>query len=110
LVPDEAVDLFAAAWIIACVTQPLNALSFITDGIHWGTSDFAFLRNAMIAATGGAALALAVFGDSLPAIWVVTGGWIAVRAGLGAARVWPGIGKAPLGRTSGVVGRQKKSG
>jgi hypothetical protein len=33
---------------------------------------------------------------SLAAVWVVTDVWIGVRAALGMARVWPGIGGAPL--------------
>lgn len=97
LVPGEAVDVFAGAWVIACASQPINAVSFATDGIHWGAGDFGFLRNAMIAATGAGAIGLALFAASLPAVWAVTAAWIAIRAGLGALRVWPGIGRAPLG-------------
>lgn len=98
LVPQDAVDLFGGAWVIACVSQPVNAVSFATDGIHWGTGDFTFLRNAMIAATGAGAIGLALLATSLPAVWAVTAGWIVIRAGLGALRVWPGVGQAPLGR------------
>jgi hypothetical protein len=29
-------------------------------------------------------------------VWLVTAGWIAVRAVFGVARIWPGIGAAPL--------------
>ena len=29
-------------------------------------------------------------------VWLITGAWIAVRAGFGIARVWPGFGHAPL--------------
>lgn len=96
LVPDEAIGLFGGAWLIACLSQPINAVSFATDGIHWGTGDFAFLRSAMIAATGAGAVGLLVFADSLEQVWLVTAVWISIRASLGAARVWPGIGRAPL--------------
>ena len=96
LVPDEATHLMAGAWVIACVTQPINAVSFATDGVHWGTGDFGYLRNAMIAATGAGALGLALLSDSLTAVWAITGGWIAIRAALGALRIWPGVGRAPL--------------
>jgi MATE family multidrug resistance protein len=34
--------------------------------------------------------------SALMRIWVVTAGWIAVRAAFGVLRIWPGIGKAPL--------------
>ena len=50
----------------------------------------------MIAATGTGAIALVALADSLTAVWAITGGWIVIRAGLGALRVWPGIGRAPL--------------
>jgi MATE family multidrug resistance protein len=101
LVPVAARDVFAAAWIVCALAQPLNALSFVTDGIHWGTGDYRFLRNAMIGATaaGAAILLLAVdrsAPDALTLVWLVTAGWIAVRAVFGVARIWPGIGASPL--------------
>jgi len=101
LVPVTARDVFAAAWIVCALAQPLNALSFVTDGIHWGTGDYRFLRNAMIGATaaGAAILLLAVdrsAPDALTLVWLVTAGWIAVRAVFGVARIWPGVGAAPL--------------
>ena len=72
----------------------------MTDGIHWGTRDYRYLRNAMLTATGvGLALlwALPLVGEeSLTGVWGVTGVWISLRAGFGVARVWPGIGTAPL--------------
>ena len=80
--------------------MPLNSISFATDGMHWGTGDFAYLRNAVITATfaGIGTLYLAgLYGNlSLAGIWMVTGVWILVRSILGIIRIWPGIGKAPL--------------
>ena len=32
LVPDEAIAVFGGAWLIACLSQPINAVSFATDG------------------------------------------------------------------------------
>jgi MATE family multidrug resistance protein len=100
LVPPDARAVFATAWIISALSMPLNALSFATDGIHWGTSDYRFLRNAMLAATGGGVLALLLLDEgsaaSLAWVWVITAGWIAVRAVFGVARIWPGIGASPL--------------
>lgn len=100
LVPLAAVPVFTPAWITAAAAQPLNALAFATDGIHWGTGDFRFLRNAMVAATGLGGVAVLVVNASLPQaltwIWVITGLWIAIRAGFGVARIWPGIGESPL--------------
>lgn len=49
-------------------------------------------------AAGGVALLLLdeSQGGTLTWVWVITGGWITVRAALGLLRVWPGIGRAPL--------------
>ena len=100
LVPPAASHLFYSAWWLAAVTQPLNALSFGTDGVHWGTGDYGFLRNVMIISTGiGAGLLMTIdvaSPDALQSIWMVTGVWIVVRAVLGVIRIWPGVGRAPL--------------
>ena len=80
--------------------MPLNAVSFVTDGIHWGTRDYRYLRNAMaLASATGAALLLAADATesaTLAGIWWITMLWITLRAGLGILRVWPGVGRAPL--------------
>jgi MATE family multidrug resistance protein len=103
LVPVEAREAFAAVWFVAIVAQPLNALAFVTDGIHWGTGDYRYLRNVMVLASGGGAVALAMLdrneAGAFVWIWIVTGGWIGVRAVFGLLRVWPGIGGAPLRKT-----------
>ncbi len=101
LVPETAVGVFQAAWLTSALAQPLNALSFVTDGIHWGTRDYRYLRNAMFAATGiGAAAVLLIDAagvSTLSGVWGITGVWIALRAAFGTLRVWPGLGRAPLG-------------
>ena len=106
LVPLEALAVFGTAWWLALLFQPLNALAFGTDGIHWGTGDFAFLRNATVVATAVGVGLLWVFsafgGLSLAAIWAVTGAWIGVRVLFGVGRIWPGAASAPLGRALGA--------
>jgi multidrug resistance protein, MATE family len=108
LVPPEAVTIFVVPWLIAACSQPINSLAFATDGVHWGTGDFAYLRNGMIAATGTGLLGIFMLeqfeSQSLTALWLVTVAWIAVRAGAGVIRIWPGIGRSPLrpGWQSGV--------
>jgi MATE family multidrug resistance protein len=100
LVPESARLAFLGAWWAAALFQPLNSLSFVTDGIHWGTSDYRFLRNAVATATAIGALLLALLeghpGFDLTDVWLITGVWIAVRAGFGVARIWPGFGASPL--------------
>ncbi|MEM7200773.1 MAG: MATE family efflux transporter [Planctomycetota bacterium] len=108
LVPEGAHTVFFSAWLISALAQPLNAASFVTDGIHWGASDWRFLRNAMIAATGCGVVGLALAdaaGTDLPALWWITLVWIAIRAGFGVARVWPGLGAAPLVEPAGSARR-----
>ena len=100
LVPASAVSVFATVWYIAALFQPINALSFATDGIHWGTGDFRYLRNAVLAATAAGVLFLTLVDAydilSLSIVWWITGVWIVIRAVLGVIRIWPGVGKAPL--------------
>ena len=100
-VPADAAFLFALPWVIAALSQPLNALAFITDGIHWGTGDYRFLRNAMLLATGcgllGLNLAAKDSAEHFSAVWLATVGWVCIRALWGVLRVYPGIGKSPLG-------------
>ena len=61
LVPPAAYAVFVPGWIVVSLSQPIGSLSFATDGIHWGTGDFAYLRNSMLAASAvGGACVLAV--------------------------------------------------
>lgn len=100
LVPPEAHDAFHAVWLAAVLAQPLNALAFATDGIHWGAGDYRYLRNVMLLATVVGTAGLLWIDLASPAafveIWIVTAAWIAIRASFGVLRVWPGIGRAPL--------------
>ena len=106
LVPESALVAFGSAWWLALLFQPLNALAFGTDGIHWGTGDFAFLRNATVVATALSVALLYLIGAwtglTLSVVWAVTGFWIGVRALFGVGRVWPGSATAPLGRRQAV--------
>jgi MATE family multidrug resistance protein len=106
LVPDAAVALFSTAWLVAVLVQPVNALAFVTDGVHWGTGDFAFLRNVMVVATGIGALLLftidAANPNALAWIWAVTGIWVTIRAAFGMLRVWPGFGRTPFNQPDAI--------
>ena len=104
LVAGGAHAAFAAIWPLCALAQPLNAVSFVTDGIHWGTRDYAYLRNAMLLSSIAGVAGLLWIDPGSPGalmqVWIVTTGWIALRAALGAARVWPGLGRAPLAPAS----------
>jgi MATE family multidrug resistance protein len=100
LVPDDTVAVFLTAWLVAALSQPLNAIAFITDGIHWGTSDYSFLRNAMICATVIGLIGLQLIpidhSEAFMYVWVVSVIWIGIRAFWGFLRVYPGIGDSPF--------------
>ncbi len=102
-VPPAAMPVFQLAWVIAAFTQPLNALAFVTDGIHWGTGDYRFLRNVMLMATGCAILGLALLpthtDEAFAGVWLSMLLWMGIRAFWGVARLVPGIGKSPFRRT-----------
>ena len=108
LVPPAAHAAFFAAWPVAAIFQPVNAIAFNTDGVHWGTSDYRFLRNAMLVSSGVGIAGLAALEasgrQSLEAVWWVAGLWITLRAAFGAGRIWPGAQRAPMGRWRGAAG------
>ena len=99
-VPESAHAAFMACWWIAVLFQPLNALSFVSDGVHWATRDYRYLRNVMLLATGaGLVLVLVLEAHgwlTLARLWFATGLWIAMRAGLGVARIVTTSKRAPL--------------
>lgn len=100
LVPETAVAVFTSAWVIASLAQPVNAVAFLTDGVHWGTSDYRYLRNAMLIATTTGIIGLLLVDTSKPDallwVWLVTSIWIGIRGVFGMIRIWPGMGRSPL--------------
>ena len=98
LIPETAIRVFLPAWAVSAISQPISSLAFLTDGVHWGTGDYRFLRNAMIVAAvvgfGGIWLLDLVEASSLFWVWIVVGVWVTVRAAFGVLRIWPGIGKS----------------
>ena len=106
-VPESAHAAFTSCWLIAVVFQPLNALSFVSDGVHWATRDYRYLRNVMLLATGvglTVVLTLEHFAWlSLPRLWLATGLWITLRAVLGVTRIWTRSPRAPLADSGGAT-------
>ncbi|GAB5493283.1 MAG: MATE family efflux transporter [Phototrophicaceae bacterium] len=100
-VPTSAIAVFMPAWIIASVSQPLSAVAFVTDGIHWGTGDYRYMRNGMLISTiiaGGLLYSINPSADNaFTMVWLATVLWIFVRSIFGVIRIVPGVGKAPLG-------------
>ncbi|MEM6285480.1 MAG: MATE family efflux transporter, partial [Chloroflexota bacterium] len=100
MVPDEAIAIFIPAWIISAVAQPVNAVSFSTDGIHMGSGDYGFLRNAMFISTVGGIIALLMINPeaihALSYVWLATTLWVTLRAIAGLARIFVPEFNAPL--------------
>ncbi len=99
-VPATAAALFAGPWRIAACTQLISGVTFATDGVHFGTGDFRYLRNTVVIAfcCGGAAVLLVDTSapQALEWVWCSAALWTAVRALTGLVRIWPGVGRAPL--------------
>ncbi len=99
LVPEEAWAIFRPAWRVAALSQPINAATFLTDGAHWGTSDYRYLRNGMILATAISGVALLLFtgaGNTLTTIWMIALIWVGIRCLWGIVRIWPGSKQSPF--------------
>lgn len=100
MVPGGAAAAFTGVWMIAAMVQPINAFAFATDGIHWGTGDYAYLRNVVLVSTISSSLLLFYLESlgtlTLTGVWGVMILWVSVRALGGMVRIWPGIGKSPL--------------
>ena len=100
LVPPDAMHLIAGGWLISSLCQPVNGLCFATDGVHWGTGDYGFMRNTVVLATLAGVIGLRFIDtageDCLALVWLVTVCTITLRGILGLLRIWPGFGRAPL--------------
>ena len=98
LVPASAVAVFLPAWLVSTLSQPLNSIAFLTDGVHLGTGDYGFLRNAVLIASLIGILGLWLVERSgtgtLYWIWILISVWIILRGSFGLLRIWPGIGKS----------------
>ena len=100
LVPSTAVAIFLPAWALSAASQPFNSFAFLTDGVHWGTGDYRFLRNVMIAATVIATMIVSLTPGNLPGalnwVWAAIFLWVLLRGILGMLRIFPGIGNSPF--------------
>jgi MATE family multidrug resistance protein len=98
LVPASAAAVFLPAWLVSTLSQPLNSIAFLTDGVHLGTGDYGFLRNAVLIASLIGILGLWLVERSgtstLYWIWILIAVWIILRGSFGLLRIWPGIGKS----------------
>jgi len=100
MVPEAAISTFLPAWYVVILALPISSIAFSTDGIHMGTSDYAFLRNVMFISTAaGIAVLLMIprtMDNGLMLVWVATIVWVLVRSILGLVRIFAPQANAPL--------------
>ena len=101
LVPAASISVFLPAWLVSSLSQPINSIAFLTDGVHWGTGDFRYLRNAMLIASGIGIIGLWFLerggNPTLFWVWGIITIWNTLRAFFGWIRIWPGIGNSVFG-------------
>ena len=102
LVPASAAAVFIPAWLVSTLSQPLNSIAFLTDGVHLGTGDYGFLRNALLISSLIGILGLWILEKNgtgtLYWIWILIAIWIILRGTFGLLRIWPGIGNSVFRR------------
>jgi putative MATE family efflux protein len=75
-------QFYSIFWIVL-ITQPINAVTFIYDGIFKGMGEMKYLRNLLLLSTGivfiPTLLIFDYFGFKLIAIWIAFTCWIVAR-------------------------------
>jgi Na+-driven multidrug efflux pump len=87
------------AIIVLAAMQPLNAVTFIGDGIFQGAKDFQYLAGGMAVACTLASCAMLAGRGRLQDVWLALLGLQLVRAVTIALRYWdvvPVLGGSPL--------------
>ncbi|KDO45405.1 hypothetical protein CISIN_1g010889mg [Citrus sinensis] len=76
------------------VTQPINALAFVFDGINFGASDFAYSAYSMVSVAVVSILCLFILSSShgYVGIWVALSMYMSLRAIAGFLRIGSGSG------------------
>ncbi|OVA11973.1 Multi antimicrobial extrusion protein [Macleaya cordata] len=67
----EVLGIVRSGILFVCASQPINALAFICDGLHYGVSDFAYAAQSMMV-VGVISSAFLLYAPSiygLPAVW-----------------------------------------
>ena len=75
-------QFYTVFWIVL-ITQPINAITFIFDGMFKGMGEMKYLRNLLILATSLVFIPILLIFDyldyKLVAIWIAFTGWIIAR-------------------------------
>ncbi|TXG70452.1 hypothetical protein EZV62_005387 [Acer yangbiense] len=76
------------------VTQPINALAFVFDGINYGASDFAYSAYSMVLVAVVSILCLFILSSSIGyvGIWIALSIYMSLRTFAGFLRIGTGMG------------------
>lgn len=80
--------------VFVSLTQPINSLAFVFDGLHYGASDFAYAALSMIMVAIPSAAFLIIF----PPLWGILAVWagltliMSLRLGVGLWRIGTATG------------------
>lgn len=82
----EVLSLFSSIFWIVILMQPINAITFVFDGIFKGLAEAVTLRNTLLAATFLGFVPSLLLGDyfdlKLYAIWIAFTVWMILRGGI----------------------------
>jgi putative MATE family efflux protein len=82
----KVLDVFYAVFWLVIITQPLNAIAFVYDGIFKGLAEAVVLRNTVVIATFlgfiPALLLSDYFGLKLIGVWIAFSVWMLFRSGI----------------------------
>ena len=82
----EVLSLFSSIFWIVILMQPINAITFVFDGIFKGLAEAVILRNTLLAATFLGFVPSLLLGDyfdlKLYAIWISFTVWMILRGGI----------------------------
>ena len=82
----EVLSLFSSIFWIVILMQPINAITFVFDGIFKGLAEAVTLRNTLLAATFLGFVPSLLLGDyfdlKLYAIWIAFTIWMILRGGI----------------------------
>ncbi|KAG9454346.1 hypothetical protein H6P81_007250 [Aristolochia fimbriata] len=67
----QVLQIVRSGLLFVCASQPINALAFVFDGLHYGVSDFSYAAVAMmvVGAISSAVLLYAPSSFGLPGVW-----------------------------------------
>lgn len=78
------IEAFNAIFWLVCLSQPVNAIAFVFDGIYKGLGETRLLRNLLVGATllgfVPTALLFHQYYQSLMGIWIAFSIWMIIRA------------------------------